>query len=225
MTTRTTPRQLPDRVKHDFASAAAILDQAMLAHVGFCDHSQPVAQPYVLPMTYVRVGQTLYLHGAAVSRLLNRLADGIEVCVTVTMLDGLVLSRSSFGHSMNYRSVMLFGRAEPVTDVFKKADILQRLVESLVPGRTADARAGDGKELNATLLLGLPITEFSVKQRSGPPQDAAKDVARDPSAPIWCGELPLRQQTLDPVIDPLLLEPGIDTPELPAYLRDYQRKV
>ena len=219
MNNRTTPRQLPDRVNHDFDQAAAILDQAMLAHVGFSDDSQSCAQPFVVPMTYVRVGEYLYLHGAAVSRLLNRLSGGIEVCVTVTLLDGLVLSRSSFGHSMNYRSVMLFGRAEPVTDPFKKADILQRLVESLIPGRTTDARPADAKELNATLLLRLPINDFSVKQRSGPPQDAAKDVARDQTNPIWCGEIPLRQQALAPVIDPLLLQLDADPPAVPDYIR------
>ena len=219
MNNRTTPRQLPDRVSHDFDQAATILDQAMLAHVGFSDDSQSSAQPFVIPMTYVRVGEYLYLHGAAVSRLLNRLAGGIDVCVTVTLLDGLVLSRSSFGHSMNYRSVMLFGRAEPVTDAFKKADILQRLVESLIPGRTTDARSADAKELNATLLLRLPINDFSVKQLSGPPQDAAKDVARDQTNPIWCGEIPLRQQALAPVIDPLLLQLDADPPAVPDYIR------
>jgi len=218
MNNRTTPRQLPDRVNHDFDQAATILDQAMLAHVGFSDDSQSSVQPFVIPMTYVRVGEYLYLHGAAVSRLLNRLAGGIEVCVTVTLLDGLVLSRSSFGHSMNYRSVMLFGRAEPVTDAFKKSNILQRLVESLIPGRTADARPADAKELNATLLLSLPINDFSVKQRSGPPQDAAKDVARDQTEAIWCGEIPLRQQALAPVIDPLLLQLDADPPAVPDYI-------
>jgi len=218
MNNRTTPRQLPDRVNHDFDQAATILDQAMLAHVGFSDDSQSSVQPFVIPMTYVRVGEYLYLHGAAVSRLLNRLAGGIEVCVTVTLLDGLVLSRSSFGHSMNYRSVMLFGRAEPVTDAFKKSNILQRLVESLIPGRTADARPADAKELNATLLLSLPINDYSVKQRSGPPQDAAKDVARDQTEAIWCGEIPLRQQALAPVIDPLLLQLDADPPAVPDYI-------
>jgi len=218
MNNRTTPRQLPDRVNHDFDQAATILDRAMLAHVGFSDDSQSSVQPFVIPMTYVRVGEYLYLHGAAVSRLLNRLAGGIEVCVTVTLLDGLVLSRSSFGHSMNYRSVMLFGRAEPVTDAFKKSNILQRLVESLIPGRTADARPADAKELNATLLLSLPINDFSVKQRSGPPQDAAKDVARDQTEAIWCGEIPLRQQALAPVIDPLLLQLDADPPAVPDYI-------
>jgi len=219
MSNKTTPRQLPERVNHDFDAAAAILDQAMVAHVGFSDG----AQPFVLPMTYVRVGEAVYLHGAAVSRLLTSLAGAIEVCVTVTILDGLVLSRSSFGHSMNYRSVMLFGRAEPVIDVFRKADVLQRLVESLIPGRSAEARAADAKELNATLLLRLPIVEFSVKQRSGPPQDAAKDVARDATDAIWCGEIPLQQQALAPVIDPLLNDLDAGPPGLPEYLRRFNR--
>jgi nitroimidazol reductase NimA-like FMN-containing flavoprotein (pyridoxamine 5'-phosphate oxidase superfamily) len=208
---RTRPRQLPERVSDDFEAACAILDQALVAHVGFCDGDQP----YVLPMASARVGHDLILHGAVAGRLLTRLAEGVEVCVGVTLLDGLVLSRAAFGHSMNYRSVMLFGRAVEVTDPGTKAQLAHALVEHIVPGRMADTRPPDDRELAATRLLRLPIETFSVKQRSGPPQDAAKDMA----STTWCGEIPLHQVAGDPVPDPAM--PG--DPAVPAYAKRYRR--
>lgn len=194
--TRTTPRQSPDRVCHEFKQAAAILDEGMVAHVGFSVD----AQPYVIPMAYSRSGKRLFLHAAQVSRLAKNLSSGIEVCITVTHLDGMVLARSTFGHSMNYRSVMIFGQAKPITDPQEKDQALRQLVEFLVPGRNADARQADEKELNATALLAIDIKDFSVKQRSGPPQDPAKDMHID----IWTGEIPLKQIAQPPIPDPLM---------------------
>lgn len=211
-TQRTEPRQVADRVNHEFAEAAAILDEGLMAHVGFAVEGQP----FVIPMTYAREGEHLYLHGASVSRLMKRLGEGLEVCVTVTHLDGMVLARSTFGHSMNYRSVMIFGQARWVDDAEEKDRALKQLVHFLVPGRNDEARAADAKELNATAFLSLPIKEFSVKRRSGPPQDPAKDM----SVETWTGEVPLRTVAEAPVDDPTMLGDH----NTPDYAIDYLNK-
>ena len=203
-TQRTQPRQVAERVTHDFYAAAAILDEALVAHVGFAVDGEM----FVLPMAYARVGDQLLLHGAVASRIMRSLAGGIDVCVTVTLLDGMVLAKSTFNHSMNYRSVMVFGTAQAIEDPQEKAAALAHLVEFLVPGRSREARAADDKELNATTLLSLPLGEFSVKQRSGPPEDAAKDESLD----VWTGEIPLRQVASAPLAAPDVAA-GHDTPE------------
>ena len=155
-------------------------------------------QPYVVPMAIGRNGQNLLIHGSVVSRLLKNLADGLPCCVTVTHLDGLVLARSSFSSSMNYRSIMVFGTAHEVKDPIAKNSGLNTLVEHLAPGRTADLRASTHKELNATTLLTLPIETFSIKTRTGPPSDTAGDMDQE----VWAGVIPLSLQSGEPETAP-----------------------
>jgi nitroimidazol reductase NimA-like FMN-containing flavoprotein (pyridoxamine 5'-phosphate oxidase superfamily) len=181
-------RRLPARASYDPAVAHAILDEGFVAHVGLATDDGPV----VIPMLYARDGDRLVLHGSAASRLL-RGARGVEVCVTVTLIDGLVLARSAFHHSVNYRSVVVIGRATPVTDDAKRA-LLDRLVEHIVPGRTADARPPSEKELRATLVLELPLAEASVKVRTGDPVDDEEDLG----LPVWAGVIPLALTPGDP---------------------------
>jgi nitroimidazol reductase NimA-like FMN-containing flavoprotein (pyridoxamine 5'-phosphate oxidase superfamily) len=176
-------RRLPERGSKDFALACAIIDEARIGHVGFTLDGQP----YVVPMAVARDGKNLLLHGSVASRLVKNLAGGLPCCVTVTHLDGLVLARSAFNSSMNYRSVMVFGSARPVTDPDEKARGLDVLTDHLLPGRRAELRAPKRKELNATTLLRLPIEQFSVKTRNGPPDDPASDI----QAPVWAGVVPL----------------------------------
>jgi len=200
-------KRLPERGSQDFELACSIIDEARICHVGFTVESQP----YVVPMALGRSGNQLLLHGSVVSRLLINLGEGAPCCVTVTHLDGLVLARSAFHSSMNYRSVMVFGTARLVTDPEEKIQSLDALVEHLVPGRMAELRASTRKELNATSLLSLPIETFSIKSRSGPPSDAAEDL----SAPVWAGVIPLKLTETTPVTAPDMVQ-EID---LPDYLR------
>jgi nitroimidazol reductase NimA-like FMN-containing flavoprotein (pyridoxamine 5'-phosphate oxidase superfamily) len=176
-------RRLPERGSHDFAQACAIIDAARIGHVGIVLEGQP----YVLPMALGRRDRALLLHGSSASRLARSLAAGLPCCVTITHLDGLVLARSAFHSSMNYRSLMVFGRAREVTGADEKARGLNVLVDHLIPGRSAELRPATRRELNATTLLELPIETFSVKTRSGPPNDAAADL----EAPVWAGVIPL----------------------------------
>jgi nitroimidazol reductase NimA-like FMN-containing flavoprotein (pyridoxamine 5'-phosphate oxidase superfamily) len=199
-------RRLPEQGSKDFDLACAIIDAARICHVGFIIDGLP----YVVPMALAREGRNLLLHGSVASRLMKNLAAGQPCCVTVTHLDGLVLARSAFHSSMNYRSVMVFGSAAAVTDAEQKARGLDRLTEHLLPGRLAELRASTRKELNATMLLSLPLQRFSVKTRSGPPDDPANERA----APVWAGVVPLSLQAGPP-------EPAPDLPEglaTPAYL-------
>ena len=172
------------RASYDRDAIHRILDAAWLAHVGFSVR----AQPFVIPMLYARDGDTLLLHGSLGSRLLRTLCSGVQVCVSVALVDGLVLARSHFNHSMNYRSVVAFGRAMPLEDPVEKTAALACLVDTLVPGRAGEARPADPQELAATAVLRFVIEDASAKIRSGPPSDAAEDLA----LPYWAGELPLR---------------------------------
>jgi hypothetical protein len=181
----------------------AILDEALFCHVGFTLE----AQPYVVPTVHARVGERLYLHGSAANRMLRSLNAGIAACVTVTLLDGLVLARSAFHHSMNYRSVMILGVATEVTAAAEKRAALSAIVERVLPGRASAVRAPDPQELNATTVLSLPIEEASAKIRTGPPLDAEEDYALQ----CWAGVLPLKLTALAPVPDPRLPE-GIAVP-------------
>lgn len=190
----TTFRRVAERGSTDFELACQIIDEARICHVGFALEGQP----YVLPMALGREGSNLLLHGSVASRLMKNLANGLACCATVTHLDGVVLARSSFHSSMNYRSLMVFGRAEAVEQRDEKDRVLSRLVEHLAPGRTADLRPSSRKELNATTLLRLPIETFTVKQRSGPPSDAASDLDR----PVWAGVVPLSLQAGSPETAP-----------------------
>lgn len=179
-TPRTTPRRHPERATHDFDAIASVLDEALVAHVGFMQDGAPV----VMPTVSWRMDDHLYFHFGAHSRFAKVLAGGAEVCVTVTLLDGLVLARSAFHHSVNFRSVMLFGVAELVEDEVHKRRSLDALVDHVVAGRSAVVRAPDAKELDLTAVLRLPITEGTLKTRSGPPVDRPDDLALPVSAGI-----------------------------------------
>lgn len=208
---RTTVQRLRARADYRPETVEAILDEGFVAHVGLVADGQP----YVLPMAYARLGRRLYLHGSRASRLLRTLAGGAPVCVTVTILDGLVLARSAFHHSMNYRSVVVLGRAEAVTDAGERAQALSALVDHAVPGRSRTVRGPSGAELRATLVVRIPLEEASAKIRVGPPVDDEADLA----LPVWAGELPLRLTAGAPVAD---RSPGVTTaPAIPLAVRDW----
>jgi nitroimidazol reductase NimA-like FMN-containing flavoprotein (pyridoxamine 5'-phosphate oxidase superfamily) len=190
----TTPRRVAERVGKDFDVACAIIDAARICHVGIVQDGLP----YVLPMACARDGGNLLLHGSVASRLMKNLAAGFDCCVTVTHLDGIVLARSSFHSSMNYRSVMVFGSASLLEDDDAKRAGLDVLVEHLAPGRLADLRESTRKELAATHLLSLPIETFTTKVRTGPPNDAASDL----DLPVWAGIVPLEASAGEPVTAP-----------------------
>lgn len=180
---RTTIHRLPDRGRYDRATIGAILDEAFFCHVGFLVEGRPV----VIPTIHARIGDALYFHGSPASGMLRTLREGVEVCVAVTILDGLVLARSAFHSSMNYRSVVVFGKAVEVAEREEKLRVLAALVEHVCRGRSADARGPSESELRQTIVLRLPITEASAKVRTGPPKDDEADY----SMPIWAGVLPM----------------------------------
>jgi len=202
----------PHRGVYDRSTAYQILDEGFICHVGFVVDGQP----FVIPTGYGRAGDNLYFHGSAASRMLRRVDEGIAVCVTVTLLDGLVLARSIFNHSMNYRSVVILGTARAVTDAKEKLEALRLLSEHILPGRWAESRQPNEKELKATLVLRLPIEEFSSKVRQGPPLDDEEDFA----FPTWAGVVPLTLVAGEPIDDARLM-PGVTAPE---YVRGYTRK-
>jgi len=208
-TPRTILKRLPERGSQDRQLAYDILDEGLLAHVAFATEDGP----FVIPMAYARDDNDLLLHGSSVSRLLTRLASGIELCLCVTLLDGMVLARSVFHHSMNFRSVVVFGTAELITEPKEKLRALSQLVEHLVPGRNTEARQPNRKELNATSVLRVPLDEASIKVRKGPPKDAKADL----DLPVWAGVLPFGLQVGEPLAD----EYNQTSP--PAYVTGYQR--
>jgi nitroimidazol reductase NimA-like FMN-containing flavoprotein (pyridoxamine 5'-phosphate oxidase superfamily) len=207
---RAAVKRLPKRASYDPAVIHAILDEGLVCHVGF----QADGQVYVIPMSYARVGDRLLLHGSRKSRLMRALGAGKDVCVTVTLLDGLVLARSVFHHSMNYRSVCVFGRARRVTGNKARSDGLEALVEHLVPGRTRDARAPNPKELAATELVEVVLEETSAKIRTGPPVDDEADL----DLPVWAGVLPASVVWGPPAAAPA----GAGAP-VPRYVGEYRR--
>jgi len=209
-TPRTRVVREPQRAVYDRDAVNQILDEAFLCHVGFAVEGQP----YVIPTSYGRDGDTLYIHGSAASRMLRNLDKGVPVCITVTLLDGLVLARSVFNHSMNYRSVVVLGTATLVDDPAEKLAALRALSEHIIPHRWDDARQPNEKELKATSVLRLPITEFSAKVRVGP----AIDDEEDYSFPTWAGVIPLDVTVGAPIRD------GRCEQNLPAYLKNYSRK-
>ncbi len=212
-TERTTVKRLPKRGVYDRASVYAILDEAFICHVGFAVDDKS----YVIPTSYGRIGDWLYVHGSAASRMLRELGKGIDVCVTVTLVDGLVLARSAFHHSINYRSVVVFGKAEAVEDPSEKMAALEAFTEHIVRGRWAEVRQPDEGEMKATLVLRLPLEEASAKVRTGPPVDDEDDYR----LPVWAGVVPLEIVASDPVDDPRL-GPGTSPP---AYAARYHRPV
>lgn len=210
-TERTTLKRLPNRAEYDRERVYEILDEAFICHVGFVFDGQP----YVIPTGYGRVGEKLYIHGSAASRMLRTLKGGVDVCVTVTLIDGLVLARSAFHHSMNYRSVVILGKAVAVEDPAEKMEALRALTDHIVPGRWDEVREPDEGELRATIVLSLPLVEASAKIRTGPPIDDEPDY----ELPVWAGEIPLALKTGEPVADPRL---RAGTP-VPNHLRQYGR--
>jgi uncharacterized protein len=201
-----------DRAVYDRTAAYKILDEGFICHVGFVADGQP----FVIPTGYGRVDDNLYIHGSAASRMLRRVDEGIAVCVTVTLLDGLVLARSIFNHSMNYRSVVILGTARAVNDPKEKLEALRLLSEHILPGRWVESRQPNEKELKATSVLRLPIEEFSAKVRQGPAVDDEEDYAFS----TWAGVIPLNLVAGEPVDDARLM-PGLRPP---GYARDYTRK-
>jgi nitroimidazol reductase NimA-like FMN-containing flavoprotein (pyridoxamine 5'-phosphate oxidase superfamily) len=210
-TEHTKVRRLPDRGKYDAESVYGILDEAFICHVGFVVEGQP----YVIPTGFARVNDTLYIHGSAASRMLRTLADGVQVCVTVTLIDGIVMARSGFHSSMNYRSVVILGRAMPVGGRDEKLTALAAFSEQVMPGRWKDLRDTTDAELKGTLVLNLPLKEVSAKVRTGPPKDDEEDYA----LPLWAGVVPLKLTAGTPIADPRLPK-GI---EPPGYARNYKR--
>jgi uncharacterized protein len=211
-TQRTRVVREPERAVYDREVAYRILDEGFICHVGFSVDGQP----FVIPTSYGRKDGDLYIHGSAASRMLRQMKEGVAVCVTVTLLDGLVLARSVFNHSMNYRSVVVLGKATLVDDAEEKLTALRVLSEHILPGRWDDARQPNERELKATSVLRVPIEEFSAKVRTGPPIDDAEDL----TFPTWAGVLPLEMKGGEAIRDPKL-EPERDVPE---YLRNYVRK-
>ena len=202
---RTRVRRLPERGVYDRPEIDRVLDAALVAHLGFVDEEQP----FVIPTLHARVAEHVYVHGSAASRTLRRLAGGIPACLTVTLLDGIVLARSVFEHSMNYRSVVVLGTATAVTDEDEKRSALEAFTEKLLPGRWAQARQPTRKELKATSVLRLPLDEASAKIRDGGPEDGDTP---DAELDVWAGHVPLVVQALAPVPDPSL-RPGVAIPD------------
>jgi nitroimidazol reductase NimA-like FMN-containing flavoprotein (pyridoxamine 5'-phosphate oxidase superfamily) len=204
LTKRAELHRIPDRGSHDWETINQILDAGFLAHVGFCVDGQP----FVIPTLYGRYERRLYLHGSAASRMLRELEIGIPTCVTVTLVDGLVLSRSAFDHSMNYRSVVAFGSAQKVVDPEQKIESLRVISEHLIAGRWAEVRGPSDKELKATTVLEFTIEEASSKVRSGPPLDDESDYGLK----VWAGVLPLEMKSRPPIPDDKQVE-GVTLPE------------
>jgi nitroimidazol reductase NimA-like FMN-containing flavoprotein (pyridoxamine 5'-phosphate oxidase superfamily) len=211
-TQRTTLKRLPKRGVYDRQLVYGILDEGFICHVGFTIEGQP----FVIPTGYARVDDQLFIHGSQVSRMLRVLSSGIDVCVTVTLVDGLVLARSAFHHSINYRSVVIFGRATLVEEREAKVAALFAFSEQVIPGRWNDVREPTEAELKATTVLSLSLVEVSAKVRTGPPLDDEEDYAME----VWAGVLPLKIVAGSPINDPRLPE-GI---EPPSYTLKYSRE-
>lgn len=193
-TDKTQVKRAPKRGHYDFETIASLLDEGLVCHVGFVVNHQP----FVIPTAYGRLGPKVYIHGAGASRMMKALDAGIDVCFSVTLLDGLVLARSAYHHSMNYRSVVLFGQAEQVRELDEKMIALKAFTEHVMKGRWDEVRSPNDAELANTVVLSLPITEASAKIRTGPPIDDPADY----DLPVWAGVLPLVQQSGSPIADP-----------------------
>ncbi len=210
-TERTTLKRLPARGVYDRELVYQMLDEGFICHAGFAVEGRP----FVIPTGYARANDKLYIHGSQASRMLRTLQNGVDVCVTVTLLDGLVLARSAFHHSMNYRSVVVFGRAVLVDDAEKIAALLA-FSEHVIAGRWADVRQPTEQELKATTVLALPLDEVSAKVRTGPPLDDEEDY----ELPVWAGVIPLELVVSGASIPDPRLKPGV---EIPRYAIDYKR--
>ncbi|HEX7679963.1 MAG TPA: pyridoxamine 5'-phosphate oxidase family protein [Thermoanaerobaculia bacterium] len=208
---RTTVKRLAKRGQYGRETINGIIDEALICHVGFVVDGSPV----VIPTIHTRIGETLYFHGSGASRMLRSLREGIDACVTITLLDGLVMARSAFHHSMNYRSVVVLGKGREVIDREEKLQVLDSLVEHVCAGRVRDARPPNETELRQTLVIAMPLAEASAKIRSGPPADDEEDYA----LPIWAGVIPLAVTPSSPIDDERL---AAGTP-VPEYATRYQR--
>jgi len=208
---RTTVKRLAKRGEYDRHTINAIIDEALICHVGFVVDGSPV----VIPTIHTRIGDTLYFHGSGASRMLRSLRDGVDACVTVTILDGLVMARSAFHHSMNYRSVVVLGKGREVIDREEKLRVLDALVEHVCAGRSRDVRAPNDAELRQTLVIAMPLAEASAKIRTGPAVDDDEDYA----LPIWSGVIPLALTPSTPIDDARLIA-GVAAPE---YATRYER--
>ncbi|HEX5837250.1 MAG TPA: pyridoxamine 5'-phosphate oxidase family protein [Anaerolineales bacterium] len=210
-TERSRIKRLPKRGHYDRETIYRILDEALICHVGIVEHGQP----FVIPINFARTGDTIVLHGAKTSRLLKTIEAGNPVCVEATIVDGLVLARSVFHHSVNYRSVVLFGTGRIVEDDLEKMAALEAITEHLLPGRWREARLPNRREMNATLVVSIKIDEASAKVRMGPPIDDEEDY----DLPVWAGVLPLSEAPLPPIRD----EMQSKEVALPPYIADYSR--
>ncbi|MBZ5528270.1 MAG: pyridoxamine 5'-phosphate oxidase family protein [Acidobacteriia bacterium] len=211
-TERTRVVREPQRGAYDRETVYGILDEAFICNVGFAIEGQP----YVIPTMYARIGDAIYFHGSAASRMLRNLSEGAPVCITVSLIDGLVLARSVFSHSMNYRSVVALGKATLVSDPAEKLEALRAFTEKILPGRWSEARRPNEKEMKATSILRLPLEEVSAKVRTGGPEDDAEDYALK----IWAGIIPMHLASEAPVRDGRC-DPGIP---LPGYLAKYEKQ-
>jgi uncharacterized protein len=212
-TTRTTLKRLPERGSFERAQINAILDEGFICHVGFVVDGQP----FVIPTGYARVSEELFIHGSQASRMLRTVGKGIDVCVTVTLIDGLVLARSAFHHSMNYRSVVVLGRATVVEGRDEKIAALRALSDHIIPGRWGEVRGPNERELQLTTVLSIPLTEASAKIRTGPPSDDEEDYA----LPVWAGVIPLRIAADAAIPDSRLLS-GV---QISKSVLSYERRV
>ena len=210
-TAKTRIKRLPQRGHYDRETIYRILDEALICHVGFVENGQP----YIIPINFARVDDTIVLHGAKASRLLKHIEAGHPVCVEVTIVDGLVLARSVFHHSVNYRSVVLFGEGRMIEDEAEKLAALEAVTEHLIPGRWQEARLPNRKEMDATRVVSIRIDEASAKVRVGPPVDEEEDY----DLPVWAGVLPIEQTTLSPIRD----ERQSKDIALPSYVSQYSR--
>jgi hypothetical protein len=210
-TERTRVRRIPKRGAYDRETINRILDEGFICHVGFAIDSKT----FVIPTAYARDGDNLLIHGSVASRMMREMAGGIEVCVTVTLIDGLVLARSAFHHSMNYRSVVIFGTAELVEDEAEKYEALRLFTEHIVPNRWDEVRLPNAKELKATTVLRLPIEEASAKVRTGNPVDDEADYDLN----VWAGVVPLKIVSGEPESDARLKEEIA----LPSHISNYKR--
>jgi uncharacterized protein len=204
-------KRFPQRGYYDQKTIYRILDEALMCHVGFVENGQP----YVIPINFARVEDHVVMHGAIASRLLKHVESGQPICVEVTIVDGLVLARSVFHHSVNYRSVVLFGKGQLVEEEQEKLGALKAITEHLIPGRWQDARRPNQKELNATRVVSIKIDEAAAKVRMGPPIDEQEDY----TLPVWAGVLPLRELPLTPIRDELQSKDV----SLPEYIAHYSR--
>jgi nitroimidazol reductase NimA-like FMN-containing flavoprotein (pyridoxamine 5'-phosphate oxidase superfamily) len=212
ITPKTKLRRIPKRGSYDLETIYKILDEGFIAHVGFTGAGE---QTFVIPTGYARRGDELLIHGSSASRMMRVLSEEIEICVTVTLIDGLVLARSAFHHSMNYRSVVAFGAAKIIKDENEKIEALRLFTEHIVSGRWREVRLPTTDELRATTVLSLPLTEASAKIRTGHPVDDPEDYARD----VWAGVIPLETKAGEPLLDPLMSREIVR----PDYITNYRR--